>query len=98
MELIIPLVLSIGAFILLILAMVFGYIYNSEELYFFCMIFSTIMFFIGGATWLGVTHIDPVTGASVADTGYTFMVWLMIILGFIPIAIMYESATQSSEN
>lgn len=90
MELIIPLLFSLGAFILLILGLVFNYMYDQEDLFGLCAIISTICFFVGGATWLGVTHIDPVTGAEIADTGYKFLVYLMIAFGFIPILLMYE--------
>jgi hypothetical protein len=98
MELIIPLAFSILAFILFILALMFGYLYNSDELYFLCMIFTTIMFFVSGAMWLGVTHVNPVTGTTVADAGtYDFLVWLFIVLGFIPILLMYEYGFGKSE-
>jgi hypothetical protein len=83
---------SIGAFLLLILGMVFKWIYDQEDLFYIVMILSTIIFFMSGAMWLGVTHIDPVTGAVIQETGYKFLVYLMIVFGFIPILLLYEVA------
>jgi len=92
MELIIPLLGSIGAFGLLILGLVFKYIYNQDEIFFLTMIISTLLFFVGGACFLGVTHINPATGAVVAEDGYKFMVYLLIAFGFVPILLLYEEA------
>jgi len=92
MELIIPLLGASAAFILLLLGLVFKYIYDEDELFYITMILSTIFFFVSGACFLGVTHVDPVTGALIADEGYTFMVYLLIVFGFIPILLLYEHA------
>lgn len=92
MELIIPLLGSVGAFGLLILGLVFKWIYDAEELFFLTLIISTILFFVAGGCFLGVTHIDPVTGATIQETGYKFMVYFLIAFGFIPILLLYEEA------
>lgn len=90
MELIIPLIFSVGAFILMLLGLLLQD--ANEDVYLLCEILATICFFVGGGCWIGVTHINPATGAEVADTGYKFLVYLFIAFGFVPIIFMYDYA------
>lgn len=90
MDLILPIIAASGAVVLLILGLVFKYGSEIEELFLFCMLFSTILFFVGGVMFLGVTYVDPVTGGLVADDSYNVLVYLFVPFGFIPILLMYE--------
>lgn len=92
MELIIPILASVGAIVLLLIGLVFKFMYEQDELFYVTMILSTIFFFVGGGCFLGVTHINPATGVVVAETGYKFLVYLFIVFGFIPILLLYEGA------
>jgi len=92
MELIFPIMSSIGAISLLIIGLVFRWIYQIDEIEIICLLLSTILFFVAGATFLGVTYVDPTTGALITTTVYNPLVWLMIPFGMIPILLMFEGA------
>ena len=97
MELIIPLLIASAAFCFLILGLCFKYMWNIEELFILSLIFSTIFFFVSGAYFLGVTFIDPTTGAETATQKYNFLVWLMVPFGFLPILLLFEHTTEGLE-
>jgi len=97
MDLIIPILGASAAFGLLILGLCFKYMWDVEELFILTMIFSTIMFFVSGVCWLGVTYIDPTTGALVQDHIYDFFIWLMVPFGFVPILLLIEHSFEGFE-
>ena len=99
MELIIPILFSIGAIVLLLLGMAFKYMFGAEELFLISLILSTIFFFVGGVCWLGVTYVDPVTGTVMSTDSYNILTWIFVTFGFIPILLMFEhSFMEADEN
>jgi len=61
------------------------------------MIFSTIFFFAAGVCFLNVTYVNPSTGVVTQTTAYNVFIWLMVPFGFLPIALLYEHATEGLE-
>lgn len=92
MELIIPILGASAAFGLLILSLISKYGWDNDELFYITSILSTIFFFVAGACFLGVTYINPVTGAVMVTEAYNWLVWLMVPFGFLPILLLYEHA------
>jgi hypothetical protein len=98
MELIIPILGASAAFILLIFGLCLKYLWDEEEIFILTQILSTIFFFVSGACFLGVTFINPATGAVTTTEAYNWLVWLMVPLGFIPILLLYIHASGFDSN
>jgi hypothetical protein len=108
MELVVPLVMGETALALMIVGLILHYIVDAVDAAIICLLFSTIFFFVSGACFLGVTETTsfPVynsTGAItsihtvVRSVDYKWAVYLGIVLGFIPILLLYELGFRKDE-
>lgn len=91
MELAIPILFSMLGIVLMLFSMMVKH--SNDELFLLSMILSTIFMFVGGACWLGVTYVDPVTGDVLRSDSYNLFSWIFIGMGFVPIMLLYEFAT-----
>lgn len=103
MELLIPVLLIEIAIVMFILFFVFEWALDNREGALFCLVFSTIFFFIAAACFLGVTQVNSYpsynsTGAIVdivteeVALDYNVFAILSAVLGFLPIIILYQEA------